>query len=94
MSQSNCRFSIVVPTYNRRDVLVESMRSLAALETPWPVELVVVVDGSTDGTAEAARAVPLPFPVRVIEQPNGGAASARNTGAAQVSPAAHSHSSM
>ena len=84
MSQSSCRFSIVVPTYNRRDVLVESMRSLAGLETPWPVELIVVVDGSTDGSAEAARAVPLPFPVRVIEQANGGAAAARNTGAAQA----------
>ena len=84
MSEYSCRFSIVVPTYNRRDVLIQSMRSLAGLETPWPVELLVVVDGSTDGTAAAARAVPMPFPVRVIEQPNGGAASARNTGAAQA----------
>jgi glycosyltransferase involved in cell wall biosynthesis/peptidoglycan/xylan/chitin deacetylase (PgdA/CDA1 family) len=84
VSEYSCRFSIVVPTYNRRDVLVESMRSLAALEMPWPVELLVVVDGSTDGTAGAARAVPMPLPVRVIEQPNGGAASARNTGAAQA----------
>ncbi|MCW2699967.1 MAG: polysaccharide deacetylase [Blastococcus sp.] len=80
----SCRFSIVVPTCDRRDVLVESVRSLARLETPWPVELIVVDDGSTDGTAAAARAVPMPFPVRVIEQPNGGAASARNTGAAQA----------
>jgi GT2 family glycosyltransferase/peptidoglycan/xylan/chitin deacetylase (PgdA/CDA1 family) len=84
VSQASCRFSIVVPTYDRRDVLVGSMRSLAGLETPWPVELIVVVDGSTDGTAEAARAVPMPFPVNVVEQPNGGAASARNTGAAQA----------
>ena len=84
MTQDSWRFSIVVPTYNRREVLVDSMRSLAGVETPWPCELVVVVDGSTDGTAEAARDVPMPFPVRVIEQPNGGAASARNTGAAQA----------
>ncbi len=79
---SDYRFSIVVPTYERRDVLVESMRSLARLETPWPVELVVVVDGSTDGSAEAARAVEIPFPVTVVEQPNAGAAAARNHGAA------------
>ncbi len=76
------RFSIVVPTYERRDVLVESMRSLARLETPWPVELVVAVDGSTDGSADAARAVEVPFPVTVIEQSNAGAAAARNAGAA------------
>jgi GT2 family glycosyltransferase/peptidoglycan/xylan/chitin deacetylase (PgdA/CDA1 family) len=84
VTQDCGRFSIVVPTYNRRDVLVDSMRSLAELETPWPCELIVVVDGSTDGSAEAARAVPMPFPVRVVEQPNGGAAAARNTGAAQA----------
>jgi GT2 family glycosyltransferase/peptidoglycan/xylan/chitin deacetylase (PgdA/CDA1 family) len=79
---SDYRFSIVVPTYERRDVLVESMRSLARLETPWPVELVVVVDGSTDGSADAARAVDIPFPVTVVEQANAGAAAARNRGAA------------
>jgi hypothetical protein len=66
------RFSIVIPTYQRRDVLVETMHALARLETPWPCELLVVVDGSTDGSAEAARAVPVPFPVRVLEQDNRG----------------------
>jgi glycosyltransferase involved in cell wall biosynthesis/peptidoglycan/xylan/chitin deacetylase (PgdA/CDA1 family) len=76
------RFSIVVPTYNRRDVLVESMASLARVERRWPVELIVVDDGSTDGSAAAARAVPVPFPTRVISQPNRGAAAARNHGAA------------
>jgi GT2 family glycosyltransferase/peptidoglycan/xylan/chitin deacetylase (PgdA/CDA1 family) len=84
VSSHDRRFSIVVPTYNRRDVLVDSIRSLAGLESPWPCELIVVVDGSTDGSAEAARAVPMPFPVRVIEQSNAGAAAARNTGAAQA----------
>jgi GT2 family glycosyltransferase/peptidoglycan/xylan/chitin deacetylase (PgdA/CDA1 family) len=78
------RFSIVIPTYQRRDVLVETIRALAGLETPWPCELVVVVDGSTDGSAEAARAVPVPFPVRVLEQENQGAAAARNHGAGEA----------
>src|SRR3954453_17727813 len=58
------------------------MASWARLETPWPVELVVVVDGSSDGSVEAARAVPVPFPVTVVEQDNRGAAAARNHGAA------------
>lgn len=80
-SGSELRFSIVVPTYNRRSVLTASMTALGRLETPWPVELIVVVDGSDDGSAGAARAVPMPFPVTVIEQPNAGAAAARNNGA-------------
>src|SRR4051794_14101963 len=78
------RFSIVVPTYQRRDVLVDSMRWFAQLETPWPVELLVVIDGSTDGSAAAAREVALPFAVRVIEQENRGAAAARNRGAEEA----------
>ena len=82
MTHSSTRFSIVVPTYQRRDVLLGTLASLGALETPWPVELVVVVDGSTDGSADAARAVDVPFTVTVVEQANAGAAAARNRGAA------------
>jgi glycosyltransferase involved in cell wall biosynthesis/peptidoglycan/xylan/chitin deacetylase (PgdA/CDA1 family) len=77
-------FSIVVPSYERRDVLVATMGTLARLRCPWPCELIVVVDGSTDGSAEAARTVEMPFPTRVIWQENSGAAAARNRGAAEA----------
>lgn len=46
------------------------------------VELIVVIDGSTDATAEAVTAIDCPFPLKIVEQGNGGAASARNRGAA------------
>jgi glycosyltransferase involved in cell wall biosynthesis len=75
---------VVVPTHQRRDSVV---RLLGALRdgglAPEQFEAVVVIDGSTDGTADALAALSLPFPLRVIQQsPAGGAARARNAGAA------------
>ncbi|ETA02185.1 hypothetical protein ThrDRAFT_01961 [Frankia casuarinae] len=76
------RFSIVMPTYNRRDVVLQSIAELRYLDMPWPCELIVVVDGSTDGTEKALQAVSLPFSKRILWQENAGAAAARNRGAA------------
>ncbi len=45
------RVVAVVVTWNRRDLLVESLAALAA-QTLAPVEIVVVDNASTDGTAE------------------------------------------
>jgi glycosyltransferase involved in cell wall biosynthesis/peptidoglycan/xylan/chitin deacetylase (PgdA/CDA1 family) len=77
---SGPRFSVVIPTYERRDVVLSSVQSLAA-QSERSFEVVVVVDGSTDGTAPALRALNPPFPLAVIEQPNAGPAAARNAGA-------------
>jgi glycosyltransferase involved in cell wall biosynthesis len=78
------RFSVVIPTYQRRDVVVESVRRLGAQVGP-SFDVVVVVDGSRDGTANALRELDLPFPLAVVEQPNNGAAAARNLGAQAAS---------
>jgi glycosyltransferase involved in cell wall biosynthesis len=75
-------FSIVIPTFQRRDVVCAAARALAAVRYRGRIELIVVVDGSTDGTADDLRAIDMPFPVNVVEQPNGGASAARNLGAA------------
>ncbi len=75
------RYSIVIPTYNRREVVLNTLRHVGELRLSWPVEVIVVVDGSTDGSAEALSALPLSVPLRVISQPNAGAAAARNAGA-------------
>jgi GT2 family glycosyltransferase len=77
--------SVVIPTFNRRDTLAETLRVLSAADYParsW--EIVVVDDGSTDGTGEALRslATRTAVSVRHLAQANGGPARARNAGAA------------
>ena len=72
--------SVVIPAYNREGSIVAAIESVLAQS--WrDFELVVVDDGSRDGTLAAARSVADPR-LRVIAAPrNGGAATARNLGA-------------
>lgn len=76
------RLSVIVPTRNRREVLLK--RALPAMfRQQMPAEefeIVVVVDGATDGTAAALRELHPPCSLIVIEQAGGGASSARNGG--------------
>lgn len=73
--------SIVVPTYNGREIVLQSLESLFAQQlAPSRFEMIVVVDGSTDGTAKALRTLSPPCLFRVIEQENRGPSGARNTG--------------
>lgn len=69
--------SVVIPCYNAAAFLGETLRS-AVKQTHPPVEVIVVDDGSSDNSAKLAESYG--SPVRVIRQPNGGAAVARNTG--------------
>ncbi|MFB9322384.1 bifunctional polysaccharide deacetylase/glycosyltransferase family 2 protein [Cryptosporangium minutisporangium] len=81
--------SVVVPAYNESAGIEAAVRSLVASEyvgrtadgAPAPVEVVVVDDGSTDGTANLVEALGLPG-VRIIRVENGGKARALNIGAA------------
>jgi cellulose synthase/poly-beta-1,6-N-acetylglucosamine synthase-like glycosyltransferase/peptidoglycan/xylan/chitin deacetylase (PgdA/CDA1 family) len=73
--------SVIVPAYNEKEGIAAAVRSLASGDHPGGIEVVVVDDGSTDGTADIAEGLGLPN-VRVVRKPNGGKASALNTGVA------------
>lgn len=74
------RFSIVIPTHQRREIVTRNVSAFAA-QTTGDFEVIVVVDGATDGTAAALRRLGVPFRLSVIEQDNQGAGAARNAGA-------------
>jgi len=73
--------SVIVPAYNEKEGIAAAVRSLASGDHPGGIEVLVVDDGSTDGTADIAAGLNLPN-VRVVRKPNGGKASALNTGVA------------
>ena len=69
---------MVIPAHNHAKYVADAIRS-AADQGPVVTEIIVVDDGSTDGTAEAARRKDDPR-LRLLIQPNRGPSSARNTG--------------
>ena len=73
--------SVVIPTYDRIDVLERVLRAREDQETAGrPFEVVVVDDGSHDRTAETLRRYRPPYPFRFHSQRNTGPAGARNRG--------------
>jgi glycosyltransferase involved in cell wall biosynthesis len=73
--------SIVMPSYNRRDRLEKVTRHIAQQKYPQDlVELVVCLDGCTDGSAEVLHKIQpdYPFKLVILEQTQSGPAAARN----------------
>ena len=68
--------SVIVPAYDGERFIAEAIESILA-QSYSPLELIVVDDGSTDGTREIVRGYEA---VALLEKPNGGPASARNLG--------------
>ncbi|MBD3243330.1 MAG: glycosyltransferase [Chitinivibrionales bacterium] len=77
MDPSQPLISVVIPTYNRRSYITEAIDSVLA-QTYDDYEVVVVDDGSTDGTREALEQYA--HAIRYVYQENAGCAAARNTG--------------
>jgi glycosyltransferase involved in cell wall biosynthesis len=76
--------SVVIPTHDRLDTLPDVLAALEAQAGAPDFEVVVVDDGSSDGTGEwlAERRQRARVRLRVIHQPGRGPAAARNTGVA------------
>jgi GT2 family glycosyltransferase len=78
--------SVVVPTYNRRASLQRLLEALDRQSYPMTsFEVIVVDDGSSDGTPELARGKSSAYQLTVLEQQHAGPAAARNRGVAAAS---------
>ena len=75
------KLSVVLPTYNRKEVLRVALAALAFQTLPESLwEAIVVDDGSTDDTESFCVALQLPYAMRLVRQANAGAGAARRAG--------------
>jgi glycosyltransferase involved in cell wall biosynthesis len=75
------KLSILMPVYNEQDHVAEALKQTLAVDYPCDIEVIVVDDGSRDGTAEVLRTIDDPR-VRVFTHPrNRGKGAAIRTGA-------------
>lgn len=74
--------SIVIPTYNRRQILLKTLNSLNRQSVPTNrYEVVVAIDGSTDGTLESLSDLHTTYRLHAVYDENKGATAAYNLGA-------------
>ncbi|MEI8018917.1 MAG: glycosyltransferase [Schlesneria sp.] len=85
MSQGECGFSIIIPTYARPVQIVGCLKSLTKLVSPRSGFEVIIVD---DGSPEPLDTIVEPFraamEIKLLRQENSGPAMARNAGAANA----------
>ncbi|HEV2057764.1 MAG TPA: glycosyltransferase family 2 protein, partial [Solirubrobacteraceae bacterium] len=76
--------SVIIPTRDRVDILMETLARLAVQETTCAFEVLVVDDGSSDATVPTLRSLAerSPLSVSLLEQSSRGPAAARNSGIA------------
>jgi dolichol-phosphate hexosyltransferase len=74
--------AVVMPVYNEERTVRQAIEEVLALDLPCPLELIVVDDGSRDGTAELIASIDDPRLVPIRHQTNRGKGAALRTGAA------------
>ena len=79
------QLSVIVPTYNRLPILKKCLAALEAQTlSAQNFEVIVIDDGSSDGTEEFMRRYSTPFQLQYIRQKNSGTGSARRNGVAHA----------
>ncbi|BAZ10116.1 family 2 glycosyl transferase [Calothrix sp. NIES-4071] len=72
-----CLFSVIIPTYNRAELIEKTINSVLAQEFQ-DYEIIVVDDGSTDDTIKILK--PYQRRIKILQQANKGPGAARNLG--------------
>jgi glycosyltransferase involved in cell wall biosynthesis len=72
------KISVVIPLFNKKDTILRSLNSVLK-QTVLPEEIIVVNDGSTDGSEGFVTMLNHPL-IRLLSQPNEGVSAARNRG--------------
>lgn len=80
-------FSIIVPTFNRADLLSRALQSIQNLKRPngCAIEVIVVANNCTDHTRQVCQSSTGPYTVRHVEESRQGLNHARNRGALSAS---------
>lgn len=70
---------VVIPMFNAASTIAKALKSLAQ-QTRQPDRVIVVDDGSSDGSAQIVESLSLPYKLLLIRQNNQGPSAARNIG--------------
>ena len=88
MAEFNYKVTVITPVYNAERFLAETIESVIAQSLGFEsIQLILINDGSTDGSSEICRHFADEYPKNIlyIEKDNGGVSSARNAGLEHVS---------
>ncbi|HWA18583.1 MAG TPA: glycosyltransferase family A protein [Devosia sp.] len=81
------KLAVIMPAFNAELYVASALDSLLRQRDAAELDIIVVDDGSTDGTGDIVRSIAREAPeVRLIEQPNRGIARARNAGLDALAP--------
>jgi glycosyltransferase involved in cell wall biosynthesis len=81
LSHNKLAVSVIVPAYNRGDVIQRALHSLLAQDFQQEYEVIVIDDGSTDDTVSKVVELQAEYPqIHLVEQQNQGASAARRAG--------------
>jgi len=84
--RDSMKLTVIIPMYNREATIADTLHSiLGQPPVAFSYEVILVDDGSTDGTVAICKKIADVHPqVRIVQQPNGGPGAARNTGLEQA----------